>query len=255
MNVIVIKYGGSLLEEPGHRSAFLKDVADLFKKQKLILVHGGGKEISRQMEKAGLAPRFIDGRRFTDERALTVVLEALAALNREIVVELRKNGASADGYSGQIDHLLECGPIPGLGRVGKPRQVNAKALENILSQPVLPVFYPIGEDATRQPLNINADDFAQALAVGCRARRLVFLTDTGGVMDRQGRVISTILPEDVETLARKQIITGGMLVKARACVDALRQGVGFVDIVKGIRYLLEAAQAPADGTEFSLSGR
>src|ERR1035441_7894431 len=100
MSVIVIKYGGSLLEDPGHRAAFLKDVAELFKKQDIVLVHGGGKEISRQMAQAGLEPKFVNGRRYTDDATMTVVKKALSQLNEDIVAELGKLGVPAFGRSG-----------------------------------------------------------------------------------------------------------------------------------------------------------
>jgi len=253
MSVIVIKYGGSLLEEPGHRSAFLKDVAALSIKQKLVLVHGGGKEISRQMEASGITPKFVGGRRFTDEAVLAVVQKALAGLNKEIVAELGRLGANAKGGSGLDHHLLEAEPVAELGRVGLPRQVNMNAIHGLLEDGILPVLYSIGEDAKHEPLNINADDFAQALAVACRADRLVFLTDTGGVLDGAGKLIARIVPQDVETLTQKKVIAGGMVVKAKACVDALKDGVGSVDIVKGIKYLLEPGKEKPQGTVFSLA--
>ena len=251
MSVIVIKYGGSLLEEPGHRTTFLRDVASISKKQKLILVHGGGKEISRQMEKAGLLPKFVDGRRYTDEATMTVVQKALSALNREIVGELTRLGAQAKGYSGQDNHLLQAEAVTDLGRVGMPSKVNEAALKSILKEEPMPVFYSVGEDADQKPLNINADDFALAVAVAGHADRLIFLTDTGGVLDGAGQLIERVTPEDVERLAEKQIITGGMLVKAKACVDALNKGVGSVDIVKGIHYLMEPAHVKPEGTVFA----
>ena len=249
MNVFVIKYGGSLLEEPGHRSAFLKDVAALSKKQKLILVHGGGKEISQQMEQSGIKPRFVGGRRYTDEATLAVVQKALSGLNREIVAELARLGVNPKGGSGLDDHLLQAEPIVDLGRVGMPLQVNSTVLQRLLSEERLPVLYSVGEDAKHEALNINADDFAQAIAVACCAERLVYLTDTGGILDEEGKLITRIAPRDVDALAKKKGISGGMLVKAKACLDALKDGVGSVDIVKGIEYLLKSGINP-DGTVF-----
>src|ERR1051326_5624473 len=143
MSLIVIKYGGSLLEEPGHRSAFLKDVSALSKKQKLIVVHGGGKEISRQMEEAGIQPRFVGGRRFTDEATMTVVRKALAGLNKEIVAELSRLGAKPQGGSGLDHHLLKAESIAELGRVGTPRQVNSTVLHGLLADNHLPVLYSV----------------------------------------------------------------------------------------------------------------
>jgi acetylglutamate kinase len=253
MKPIVIKYGGSLLDEPGHRSAFLKQAAALSKKEKLVLVHGGGKEITRQMEKAGLKARFVDGRRYTDEPTMKVVEEALSGLNREIVQELVAAGAGARGFSGQEDHLLEAAPVPELGRVGYPRSVNIEGFEKILAGTSLPVFYSVAEDIQHKALNINADDFALVLAVTCKAKQLIFLTDSGGVQGADGKVIPYIHPGDVDALVRAKVIKGGMIVKAQACVRALQEGVGRVDIVKGIDYLLSAGTLAPEGTVF-LSG-
>lgn len=253
MSLVVIKYGGSLLDEPGHRTAFLKSIATLSKKQKLILVHGGGKEISRQMEKSGITPRFVSGRRFTDDATMDVVIQALSGLNQDIVTELQRYGVAVQGGSGRDQHLLEANPVAELGRVGLPSRVSPDALAALIAQPAIPVLYSVAEDSERQPLNINADDFAQAIAVAAKAARLIFLTDTGGVLDANKKLIEHIGPKDVDRLAQEQVITGGMLVKAKACLDALRTGVGSVDIVKGIDYLLSPASSKPEGTVFSLN--
>jgi acetylglutamate kinase len=251
MSVIVIKYGGSLLEEPGHRTAFLKDVAALFKKQDVILVHGGGTEISRQMEQAGLKPKFVNGRRYTDAATMAVVKKALSNLNAEIVAELGKLGVPAFGRSGQEDHLMEAEIIQELGRAGLPKKVNAAALETVLKKKAMSVFYSVAEDTDHQPLNVNADDFALILAITCRADRLVFLTDTGGVLDGRGILITRITPKEAALLEETKVITGGMLVKVKACMDALARGVGGVDIVKGIGYLVDPTCVKPEGTMFS----
>lgn len=251
MKPIVIKYGGSLLDEVEHRHGFLKDVAALSKTQSVVLVHGGGKEISRQMEKAGLAPRFVNGRRFTDEKTMDVVRKALAGLNQEIVQELNGLGVAAKGYSGQYDHVVEGKAIEELGRVGMPAAVNREVLNLLLKESALPVFYSVAEDAQHHPLNVNADDFALAIAIACGAARLVYLTDTGGVLDAEKKLIPRLTSKEVDALAQKGVINGGMLVKAQACLGALHQGVGSVDIVKGIAYL--SGGEPA-GTVFQTHG-
>jgi acetylglutamate kinase len=248
MSVIVIKYGGSLLEEPGHRTAFLKDVAALSKKQKVILVHGGGKEISRQMEQAGLSPKFVNGRRYTDEATMAVVKKALARLNTEIVSELEKLGVQVFGSSGQEDHLMEAEVVQDLGRVGIPKKVNGVALEAVLKKKAMPVFYSVAEDVNHQPLNINADDFALEIAVACQAARLVFLTDTGGLIGADGKIIGGISDKQAESLIESGVITGGMVVKIRACIAGLKRGNLFIDMDKNIRYLLEGGGMFCNGT-------
>lgn len=246
---IVIKYGGSLLEDPGHRSEFLKQVAEISKREKVVLVHGGGKEITRQMEKAGLQARFVNGRRFTDEATMVVVKEALRGLNKEIVDELASYGAKAAGLCGQDKHMLEASVVPELGRVGLPRMVDTEVLGEMINAEAFPVFYSVAEDLTHKPLNINADDFALALAVASRARQLVFLTDSGGILGPDSKLIRTISPGDVDRLLKSNIITGGMIVKAQACVRALQEGVGRVDIVKNIQHIADPDHSP-EGTIF-----
>lgn len=246
---IVIKYGGSLLEDPTHRTEFLRQLADLSKREKVVLVHGGGKEITRQMEKSGIQARFVNGRRFTDEATMVVVKAALSGLNRDIVSELNQHGANAHGHSGQDRHLLEASAVRELGRVGLPRMVDSEVLADIVRSEGLAVFYSVAEDIEGKPLNINADDFALALAVAIKARQLVFLTDTGGLLGPGGKVIQTITPAEADELIESEVVTGGMIVKVQACVRALEEGVGRVDIVKGIRHLLDSEKSP-DGTIF-----
>ncbi len=248
-NVIVIKYGGSLLEDPAHRPDFLKDVVALSKKAKVVLVHGGGKEISRALEKKGVITRFVNGLRVTDEHTLAVVADVLAHINKEIVSQLVHLGVRAEGCSGKTDHLLRAAAQPELGRVGKPELVNIPVFGRILARS-LPVFYPIAEDASGASLNINADDFALALAFACQAQRLVFLTDSGGVLGSDGKQIPKIDRTLSESLIQSGVITGGMLVKAQASVDAVEKGIGSVDITKNIKYLLTADAAASAVTSF-----
>lgn len=246
---IVIKYGGSLLEEPDHERPFLKDVATLSKKKRVLLVHGGGHEITRQMEAAGLQARFVEGRRYTDEMTMSVVENALSKLNARIVHALRDLGVQAEGYSGRENHLMEAHPIAELGRVGQPSLIQEESLKRVLEKTPLPVFYSVAEDIAHEPLNVNADDFALALAVACKAERLVFLTDTGAILGLDKRPLVLISELEVEALITRQVITGGMMVKARASVEALHRGVGRVDICRGIRNLI-SPKVPLDGTSF-----
>ena len=249
-NPIVIKYGGSLLEEPGHRTTFLKDVVELSKKQKVILVHGGGKEISRQMEQAGLKPKFVDGRRYTDEATMAVVDRVLATINARIVDTLKKQGANAKGFSGKWKSVMVAEPLSQLGRVGEPKEVKRDILDQALLEADIPVFYPVAVDIDGKPLNINADDFAMALAIACKARRLVYLTDTGAILDKAGQPIELVTEKRVHQLIQDGTITGGMAVKSEACLQAVKKGVGRVDICKEIAGLTTATEQSLGGTGF-----
>lgn len=250
---IVIKYGGSLLEDPVHRREFLKDVAELSRKKKVVLIHGGGKEITRTLKQLDIESRFdVNGRRMTDDKTMKVVDQVLGQVNKVLVDELNVHNANARGFSGKENRLATARPLAHLGRVGDPAtlDINEKALEDVLMRAKLPVFYSVGVDAKGDPLNINADDFAQALAIACRAQRLVFLTDVGGVLDENGKAVSTIAASDVEKLVAQKIISGGMVVKAQACLQAMNEGVGCVDIRKGIKDLLKGVTVSNEGTVF-----
>ena len=251
MNSLVIKYGGSLLDDRTQQARLLEQIALAWQaKLPLVLVHGGGKEISRQMEKAGLTPRFVNGRRFTDLAAMAVVESSLAALNAEIVRQLNDCQAPARGLSGRTRHLMQAKALPELGRVGIPSAVDAAVLAELLAIQGLPVFYSVAEDAAHHPLNINADDFALELAIACRAEELIFLTDTGGILDEQGALLENLDAAAVDRLIEKGTIHSGMTVKAQSCLDALRRGVRHVRIGKMV-HATKAGLAVDKGTGFS----
>jgi len=249
VNLLVIKYGGSLLDDAAHQAEFLKEIAAVALREKVVLIHGGGKAISRAMETARLAPRFVDGLRYTDDETMDIVEQTLAGVNAGIVTALRAAGVSAEGFSGRWNHIMRAVPLADLGRVGAPEFVHKDFLRTAITRVRLPVFYPVAEDAAGASLNINADDFALALAAAIPAAALIFVTDTGGILDKAKRLIDRVSPADVERLIQDGTITGGMAVKARACVHALRQGVGRVDIVKNIASLM-ATDADPEGTRF-----
>jgi acetylglutamate kinase len=234
MKLTVVKYGGSLLEDAAHQEAFLKELASLAKRERIVLVHGGGKEITKAMEAAGLPAKFVDGRRYTDEKTMAVVEETLSLVNARIVAILKTHGVSAAGFSGRSENWMTADVMKALGRVGEPAAVRSETLRALLDKTELAVFYSVAQDAAGAPLNMNADDFALALAAAVSAERLVFLTDTGGILGKNGKRIERVTPEEAERLIADGTITGGMAVKARACVQALQKGVGQVDIAKGI---------------------
>jgi acetylglutamate kinase len=246
---VVIKYGGSLLDDDAHQAEFLKQVVELAKKERVVLVHGGGKEITRALDASGLPSRFVKGRRFTDEATMAIVEKTLAGINRRIVQFLKQAGVQAAGYSGKHQGLMVGRVMKELGRVGQPAFVDEGVLDGVLEETLLPVFYSVAADSEKRPLNMNADDFALAVAVTARARRLIFLTDAGGILDKKGRALRMLTEREVGELIADQTITGGMAVKAEACVEALRRGVGRVDISKGIEALLDP-EKKVDGTSF-----
>lgn len=180
---------------------------------------------------------------------MAVVEKTLGGINARIVAALRSKGIAAQGYSGRSQGLMTAKALADLGRVGEPTHVDRAVLLPLLDSSPLPVFYSVAQDAQGHPLNLNADDFALALAVASGSPRLIFLTDAGGILDKAGRPILRVDRNQVEALITDGTISGGMAVKARACVDALSRGVGRVDITKGIESLL-ADDVRLEGTSF-----
>jgi len=254
MSVIVIKYGGSLLEDPGHRRDFLASMASLAKKEKVILVHGGGKEISNAFEEKGIPTVFKQGLRVTaNADAMAVVEAVLKDINQRIVQELKRLGVEAKGYSGKSRQVMLAHVIneEELGLVGLPFDVKPDILESIVAESALPVFYSVATDESGRTLNINADEFAWKIAVSYpgHAQRLIFLTDAGGVI-QEGKRLNKISAYQVQDLIDAKVITGGMIVKAFACRDAIVAGVPQVDIAKGIRVSKKTGALEIEGTSF-----
>ncbi len=254
MNVIVIKYGGSLLEDPVHRKEFLTAMASLAKKEKVILVHGGGKEITKAFDEKGIPTVFKQGLRVTkDVESMGVVEAVLKDINTRIVQELKALGVAAKGYSGKSRQVMLAHVIneDELGLVGLPFDVKPDILEAIVTESSLPVFYSIATDENGRTLNINADEFAWKMAVSYpgQAKRLIFLTNSGGVI-QDGKLLNKISAYQVQDLIDAKVITGGMIVKAFACRDAIVMGVPQVDIAKGIRVSKKTGELEIEGTSF-----
>ena len=252
MSVIVIKYGGSLLEEPAHRREFLKAVSSLAAKDKVILVHGGGQEITKAFEAEGIPTVFEQGLRVTrDARAMDVVETVLRTINDEIVRELKVLGIRAQGYSGKSRHMMLAHALNEeiLGLVGLPFDVKPDILKALVDESALPVFYSVAIDESGRTLNINADEFAWKIAVSYpgQASRLIFLTDSGGIM-KDGRLLDKIFGYQIQELIDKNVITGGMVVKASVCRQALLMGVPQVDIARGIRFSKKTGELEIEGT-------
>lgn len=248
---VVIKYGGSLLEDAAHQTVFLSQVAKLPKfHRSVVLVHGGGKEITAALKAGGIQTRFVDGRRYTDDATMVVVDRVLAEINVRMVDALKNQGTNAKGFSGKWKQVMLAKPLPELGRVGEPKAVDQDKLKQILQAVDVPVFYSVAVGDDGRSLNINADDFAMAIAIACKAKRLIFLTDTGAILDKSGQTIELVTEKDVNRLIKDGTISGGMAVKAKACLEAVRKGVGRVDICKGIAGLVAATEQSLGGTGF-----
>ena len=241
---VVIKLGGSVLDETEAVRSFLTDVIFLASVgMKPVLVHGGGKAISHAMTASGIEPRFVQGRRYTDERTLEIVANVLAEICGSLLGELRRQAADAVGlsYLGRnclIGRKLSLegphGEVIDLGRVGEVVDVNCAAIEDAVRGGAIPVIPSIALDASGGKLNVNADTAAAAVARFLGAEKLVFLSDVPGIF-RDRRDPSTLISHLPASLCRGLIVEGvidaGMVPKVEAALDALRAGVRKVHIV------------------------
>lgn len=238
---IVVKYGGSAMLDEKLKQNVIKDVALLkLVGMKPIIVHGGGKEISRWIEKVGKEPKFIDGLRVTDEETMELAEMVLGKVNKGLVAMMEKQGIGAVGLSGKDGNLLQATKKlsngKDLGYVGEITEVHAELLENLMEQDYVPVIAPIGMGEDMTSYNINADDAACAIAKALKAEKLVFLTDIEGIYldkDKKDTLLSEITVQKGQELIQSGVIGGGMLPKLSNCMEAVEQGVERVHIIDG----------------------
>ncbi len=239
--IIVVKYGGSAMANEELQKNVIKDVVLLkLVGFKPIIVHGGGKEISKWVEKAGMEPRFINGLRVTDEPTMEIAEMVLNRVNKSLVRMVQELGVYSVGISGKDGGLLHVQKkLSGgedIGFVGDIDQVNPKILYDMLEKDFLPIVCPIGYDDDFNTYNINADDAACAIARAVSAEKLAFLTDVEGVYrdpKDKDTLISVLPVEELDELLASGNVGGGMLPKLHNCADAIRNGVSRVHIMDG----------------------
>jgi acetylglutamate kinase len=221
--VTVVKIGGSALASAG---TMLRDVAELARAgESLVLVHGGGDEISRRLDQAGIRAKFVDGLRATDERAMPHVAEALEEVNRAIVDALRNAGVEACPF-GAVSGLLKANRMPALGRVGEVTEVDVEPLRRNLDHGAVPVVSPIARDNEDGGLlNVNGDTAAGEIAIAIGAARLIFCTDVVGVRSRGGELLPVLHIDDAAVLVADGTASGGMAPKLKASMRAAGSGV------------------------------
>lgn len=253
----VIKYGGAAMLDDELKEAFAQDVT-LLKKIgiRIVIVHGGGKDITDIAGKLGIASRFVDGQRYTDPAMMEVVQMVLAGrTNKDIVARINQHDGGAVGVCGIDNMLLEARKLEeggtDLGLVGEIVRVNTSFLDLLFTHEIMPVIAPIGVDAKGQVYNINADIAAGCVAKSLRAEKLVYLSDVEGVMAR-GELVPSIDRGHAEALVNEGVISSGMLPKIRSAFDALEAGVRKVHIIDGrVKHslLLEIFTDEGVGTE------
>lgn len=239
--IVVIKYGGSAMLDNELKENVIKDVVLLkLVGFKPIIVHGGGKEISRWVNKVGMEPRFINGLRVTDKDTMEIAEMVLAKVNKELVNFVQSLGVRAVGISGKDGGLLKCkkkvSDAGDIGYVGEVTQVDPKILYDLLEKDFLPIVFPVGYDDNFDTYNINADDAACAIAEAVSAEKLAFLSDIEGVYKDQNdpsTLISELHVNEAEELIREGFVGGGMIPKLNNCIHAIEQGVNRVHILDG----------------------
>ena len=239
--IIVVKYGGSAMVDEELQKKVIKDVTLLkLTGFKPIIVHGGGKEISRWVNKVGMEPRFVNGLRVTDEETMEVAEMVLNKVNKNLVRMVEELGVRAIGISGKDGGLLRVekkySEGEDIGFVGNIREVDATILNDLLEKDFLPIICPIGMDDNYQTYNINADDAAYAIATAMNAEKLAFLSDIDGVYkdyEDKDSLVSRLTVNEAKELLETGGIQGGMLPKLQNCIHAIENGVSRVHILDG----------------------
>ena len=239
--IIVVKYGGSAMVDEELKKSVIQDVTLLkLVGFKPIIVHGGGKEISKWVEKSGMEPEFVNGLRKTDAATMEIAEMVLGRVNKSLVQMVQELGVNAIGISGKDGGLLNVDKKysdgQDIGFVGEIKDVRPKVLFDLLEKDFLPIVCPIGLDDAFQTYNINADDAACAIARAVNAEKLAFLTDIEGVYkdpEDKSTLISELSVSEAHALIGDGYIGGGMLPKLNNCIEAIENGVSWVHILDG----------------------
>lgn len=245
----VIKYGGSAMGDPKLAESFAEDVV-LLKQVGInpVVVHGGGPQIGKMLEKLKIQSSFVDGLRVTDKATVEIVEMVLSgSINKQIVTAINEAGGAAVGLSGKDSNLIEARKlrrtqkdpdsniekILDLGFVGEPVRINPEILVVFEESDIIPVIAPIGMGENGETYNINADTAAGAIASALAARKLIMLSDIPGLLSKKGELISDLTVEQAEALMKDGTISGGMIPKVETCISAVKNSVEAAHILDG----------------------
>ena len=257
--VIVIKYGGSAQTSPDLKEKFAQDIVFLsLLGIKPVIVHGGGARITELLTKLEIPSHFVDGHRVTCEESMRVVEMVLSGeINKNITSLLTHHGAKAIGVSGKDSAMINAVPKDGgkFGLTGEITKVNGEMINNLIREGFIPVIAPIGDSAepNHPGFNINADVAACEIAMAIKAQKILFLTDTIGVLDKEKNLIASLDKEKVEAYKKDGTIAGGMIPKVDSCIEAIHNGVNKAHIIDGRvehSILLELFTSDGIGTQF-----
>ena len=233
-DLIVIKYGGNVFIDRNIFNNFIKDISVLNKLGlSIVVIHGGGPRIKRELDKSNIQSKFIKGLRVTDEKIINIVEDVLIDFNKDIVNSLKEKNTEAVSIHTKKNNVIEIvQESEELGFVGKPNKINNDIINNILEKNLVPIISPLGLK-DNQSYNINGDTAAGAIAKSLKARRLILMTNIEGVLDKNKKLIEEVTSSEILEMIEDEIITGGMIPKINTCLDAVNNGVTGVVIVDG----------------------
>ena len=233
--LIVIKYGGNVLIDREIFNNFIIDLKILNELGlSIIVVHGGGPRIKRELEKSNIKSKFIRGLRVTDEKIINIVENVLIDFNNDIVKSLEEKGSKAISINTKNNSVINVEPESSeLGFVGVPKKINVNIISKILNDNFIPIISPLGLGENKQTYNINGDTAAGAIAKSLKSRRLLLMTNVEGVLDKNNQLIQEISSSKILEMIKDETITEGMIPKINTCLDAVNNGVTAVAIIDG----------------------
>ena len=234
-DTIVIKYGGNVLIDREVFNNFILDIQILNRLGlSIVVVHGGGPRIERELKKSNIESKFINGLRVTDQNIINVVEKVLIEFNKDIVESLNNKSSGATQINSKTSSVINVVPENNeLGFVGVPKRINTEIIKDLIRNNKIPVVAPLGLDEKNQVYNINGDTAAGAIAKSLKSRRLLLMTNVEGVLDKEKKLITEISSEKILELIKDQTISGGMIPKINTCLDAVNNGVRGVVIMDG----------------------
>jgi len=245
--IVVIKFGGSAMKKEGLKNEFARDIVLMkYIGMNPVIVHGGGPEISRLMERMGLEVSFVNGQRVTTQETMEIVeMVLMGKINKEIVTLINVHGGKAVGISGKDGAFIrarkfQVSPTDAspesaidLGQVGEVESINTRIIEALDKDRFIPVIAPLAYGEGGCSYNVNADIVAGEVAAALKAEKLVYLTDTEGILNKKNELVSTLTRQDVEIMIQNGTIDRGMIPKVNACVNAIGRGVNKAHIIDG----------------------
>ena len=234
-DLIVIKYGGNVFIDREIFNNFIEDISILSKLGiSIVIIHGGGPRIKRELDKSNIESKFIRGLRVTSEKIINIVEKVLIEFNKDIVSSLSEKGIKAISLNTQENNVINVVPeSEELGFVGIPDKINVDIIKDKINQKLIPVISPLGLGKNNQSYNINGDNAAGAIAKSLKSRRLLLMTNVEGVLNKNNKLINEISSLEITDMIKDGTITEGMIPKINTCLDAINNGVTAVAIIDG----------------------